>query len=107
MRYHFDTIDDVVLTDRTILLRSDINVPISNGKVLDDSRITSTISTLNLLLNRGAKIVIISHLGRPGGIVSQDLSLELVTKRLSHLMTFLLLLCPTVLGMLLVIILVK
>ena len=68
-----------------MLLRADLNVPLENGEVADDSRIRASLPTIELLRDRGASIVLVSHLGRPKG---QDPSLSMapVAKRLSELL---------------------
>lgn len=65
-----------------VLLRTDYNVPISGSSVLDSSRILGTLPTIEYLLSRGARVVIISHLGRPEGKVRKDLSLKPVSEAL-------------------------
>ncbi|OGD54015.1 phosphoglycerate kinase [Candidatus Bathyarchaeota archaeon RBG_13_38_9] len=71
---------------KKVLVRVDFNVPISNGEVDDDFRIRSTIHTLEYLSRRGAKIIIISHLGRPKGKPESYLSLKPVISRLKSLL---------------------
>ena len=80
------TVRDVPLDGKTILLRADYNVPLdSNGNIADDYRIVSSIPTVRYLTEeRGCKVVIISHLGRPKG-VDASLSLKLVAGRLQKL----------------------
>jgi phosphoglycerate kinase len=70
---------------KRVLLRADLNVPLENGEVADDSRIRASLPTIELLRDRGASIVLVSHLGRPKG---QDPSLSMapVAKRLSELL---------------------
>lgn len=80
------TIRDVPLDNQTILIRADYNVPMSDdGKVDDDLRIRASLPTINYLLERGCKIVIISHLGRPEGRDAK-FSLEPAAQRLAHLL---------------------
>ncbi len=64
------------IENKKILLRLDLNVPILNGEIADTNRIDKILPTLKFLLSKKAKIIIISHIGRPKGRVSKDLSLE-------------------------------
>lgn len=80
------TIRDLPLDGDTVLVRADYNVPLdSNGEISDDLRICSNIPTLEYLLDRGCKVVIISHLGRPNGR-EEKYSLAQVADRLSELL---------------------
>ena len=67
-------------------MRADYNVPIADGKIEDDYRITQSIPTLRALIEQNCKIVIVSHLGRPKGRVVDELSLKPVAKRLTQLL---------------------
>lgn len=80
------TIRDVDLYGKTVLLRADYNVPLKDGKITDDYRIKQSLPTLRYLLDRGAKIIISSHLGRPEGKRDDSLSLFPVAKRLQQLL---------------------
>ena len=71
---------------KKVLVRVDFNVPISNGEVDDDFRIRTSIPTIEYLARRGAKIIIISHLGRPKGKPEPHLSLKPVISRLKSLL---------------------
>lgn len=71
---------------RKILLRLDLNVPLSGGKVADDSRIRAVLPTLRWLLERKARVALLSHLGRPGGKVVEELRLKPVAERLGQLL---------------------
>ena len=64
------------LKNKNVILRLDLNVPIKNGNILDTNRIDKILPTLNFLLSKKAKIIIISHIGRPKGRVINELSLE-------------------------------
>lgn len=73
------------VTGKTVLVRCDFNVPLSDGKITDDRRITESLPTIKLLLEQGAKVVLTSHLGRPKG-VNPELSLAPVAARLNELL---------------------
>jgi len=73
------------LHGRRVILRCDLNVPIKDGAITDDGRIRASLPTLRLLLEQGAAVVILAHLGRPKGERKPELSLEPVGKRLSEL----------------------
>lgn len=76
------TIDDTDVAGRTVLVRADLNVPVSDGVVGDDFRIRSAVPTLAELRDRGARVVVCSHLGRPKG-VDPAFSMEPVGRALS------------------------
>lgn len=82
------TIRDLAESDvrgKVVLMRVDFNVPIEDGRVTDDTRIEATIPTLQWLQKRGARLVLVSHLGRPKGKPDPEYSLAPVAKRLSQL----------------------
>lgn len=74
------------LSGRRVIVRCDLNVPLADGVVTDDGRIRASLPTLNALLHRGAKVVVISHLGRPEGAPDERYSLRPVVQRLSELL---------------------
>ena len=76
----------IVLKNKKVLLRVDLNVPINNGAVTESSRIEKILPTINFLLKREAKIIIISHIGRPKGKYIKEMSLEPISKKLSQLL---------------------
>lgn len=80
------TIRDIDLDGKTVLLRADYNVPIKDGKIADDYRIKQSLPTVNYLLEHGVKLIICSHLGRPKGPKEAALSLFPVAKRLQQLL---------------------
>lgn len=81
------TIRDVPLEHRTVLIRADYNVPLTaEGKISDDYRLVQSLPTLRYLIKAGCKLVIMSHLGRPGGEYDAKFSLEPVAERLSELL---------------------
>lgn len=69
------SIRDLDLDNKAVLLRADLNVPIKNGVITDNTRISKVLPTINYLRSRGAKVIILSHLGRPDGQPDQ-ISLE-------------------------------
>lgn len=70
---------------KKVFVRVDFNVPLDNGKITDDTRIRSTLPTIEYLMEQGAKIILASHLGRPKGQVVEELRLNPAAKRLSEL----------------------
>ncbi len=80
------TLDMLDVKGKAVFLRLDLNVPIENGIILDDTRITATLPTIQKLLDEGAKLVIASHLGRPKGTVDKKYSLEPVGAKLAELL---------------------
>ena len=67
------------IENKSVILRLDLNVPIKNGKITDTNRIDKVMPTLEFLLKKKAKIIIISHVGRPKGKIVKELSLELIS----------------------------
>ena len=83
------SITDIDLRNKTVLVRVDFNVPLDKfGHIMDDRRIRYTLPTLHYLLNENCKIILISHLGRPGGKVIESLRMNPVLKRLKELLPF-------------------
>jgi phosphoglycerate kinase len=81
------TIEKVDLKGKRVFIRADFNVPIDeNGNITDDTRIRSTLPTINYALDAGAKVILASHLGRPKGKPSPQYSLAPVAKRLNRLL---------------------
>ena len=80
---------DIELAGKRVLIRQDLNVPVANGKVTSDQRITASIPTIRLALEKGAAVMVTSHLGRPKeGAWSEADSLVPVAARLSELLGF-------------------
>src|SRR5512138_1365000 len=79
------TIEDVDVEGKKVLVRVDFNVPIQDGKVTDDTRITAALPTLKYLLDHGAALILMSHLGRPKDGPDPKYSLKPVAERLSEL----------------------
>ena len=67
------------IENKSVILRLDLNVPIKHGKITDTNRIDKVMPTLEFLLKKKAKIIIISHVGRPKGKIVKELSLELIS----------------------------
>jgi 3-phosphoglycerate kinase len=80
------TVDDLEVAGRTVLVRSDLNVPLKDGVITDDKRIQASLPTIRDLAGRGARVVVPAHLGRPKGEVKPELSLRPVAQRLQELL---------------------
>jgi len=74
------------LAGKRVIVRCDLNVPLKDGKITDDGRVRASIPTLNALINQGARVVIVSHLGRPEGAPDAKYSLAPVAQRLCELL---------------------
>jgi phosphoglycerate kinase len=80
------SVKDLDLAGKRVLIRVDFNVPIKNGAIGDDTRIRSSLPTIRYALDKGATVILASHLGRPKGKPNPDYSLRPVAKRLSELL---------------------
>jgi len=80
------TIDDLDVADRRVLVRADLNTPMDGESIADDRRIRAAVPTISTLRDRGARVVVVSHLGRPKGEVVPQLSLAPVARRLAELL---------------------
>jgi len=80
------TINDIDVSGKTVLLRADYNVPLEDGVITDDYRIEKSLPTINALLKQNCRLVICSHLGRPKGKRNPEYSLKPVVKRLQSLL---------------------
>ena len=80
------TLKSFDLKDKRVLIRVDFNVPVENDRVVDDFRIRAALPTIQYCLNEGSKVILMSHSGRPNGIVEQDLSLMPAGEKLADLL---------------------
>ena len=83
----FKTLDDLGdLTGKTVLVREDLNVPMADGVVTDDTRLRATVATLCELADKGAKVLVLAHFGRPKGQPSEEFSLKKLAAPLAHVL---------------------
>lgn len=80
------SVRDVEVTGKVVFVRVDFNVPMEDGKITDDKRIRETLPTIQYLVEKGAKVVLASHMGRPNGEVVESLRLTPQAERLSELL---------------------
>ncbi len=86
MKQTLTDIDAASLAGRTVLVRADLNVPLDDGRITDDQRIRASLPTLRTLLDAEARVVVLSHLGRPKGKPDPASSLAPVAERLRELL---------------------
>jgi len=77
---------DIDVSGKRVFVRVDFNVPLENGVITDDTRIRETLPTIRYLIEKGAKVILASHLGRPKGKVVEEMRLTPAAKRLSELL---------------------
>lgn len=80
------TVKELIVKDKVVFLRLDLNVPLKDGHITDETRITASLPTIQYLMEQGCKIIMASHLGRPKTAEDKKYSLEPVGKRLSELL---------------------
>jgi len=80
------TVDQIEVRDKAVLMRVDFNVPLENGKITDDRRIAQALPTIRSILDRGGKLILMSHLGRPKGGPEAKYSLRPAARRLGELL---------------------
>lgn len=81
------TVKDIEVSGKRVLVRVDFNVPLNaQGRITDDSRIKATLPTIEYLIEAGARVILVSHLGRPHGKADNRLSLAIVGQRLSQIL---------------------
>jgi phosphoglycerate kinase len=86
---HFKKITDLTLDGKIVFIRTDMNVPIKDGVITDNTRILASLSTIKYALTNGAKVIIATHLGRPiEGTVTANDSVEVIASTLSTLLGF-------------------
>ena len=82
----FNRLKDCVVSNKSVILRVDLNVPIHNNQIEDDTRIRAVIPTLKYLVKNQAKVIVISHFGRPEGKFVDSMSLRQIVSRLQELL---------------------
>lgn len=80
------TIRDIDVKGKKVIVRCDFNVPQQDGAITDDNRIVAALPTINYLIEQGAKVILMSHLGRPKGEAKMEYTLQPVADRLSQLL---------------------
>lgn len=80
------TVRDIDVSGKRVLVRCDFNVPMKDGEITDDIRITAALPTIQYLQEQGAKVILMSHMGRPKGEAKPEFSLKPVADRLSKLL---------------------
>lgn len=80
------SIEDIDVKGKKVLVRCDFNVPIKDGVISNDKRIVAAMPTINYLMDKGAKLILCSHLGRPKGKFNPEFSLAPVAKRISEIL---------------------
>ncbi|MFC4775707.1 phosphoglycerate kinase [Paenibacillus sp. GCM10023252] len=80
------SVRNVEVAGKRVFVRVDFNVPLENGVITDDTRIRATLPTIKFLTDKGAKVILASHLGRPNGVVVEELRLTAAGERLAELL---------------------
>ena len=86
MNYNKKSIEDIEVAGKRVLCRCDFNVPTKDGKITSDKRIVAAMPTIEYLVNKGAKVILCSHMGKPKGEWKPELSLKVVAARISELL---------------------
>src|SRR5438445_12154386 len=80
------SISDLALSGKRVFMRVDFNVPLSDGRITDDTRIKAALPSIRYVIEKGGKLILASHLGRPEGKPEPKYSLKPVATRLSELL---------------------
>ncbi len=98
MTYNKKNIEDIEVAGKRVLVRCDFNVPLKDGVITSDKRIVEAIPTIKYLLDKGAKVILCSHMGKPKGEVNPKFTLAPVAARLSEILGFDVPLCADTIG---------
>ncbi len=96
--YNKKNVEDVDVAGKRVLVRCDFNVPQKDGVITSDKRIVEALPTIKYLMNKGAKVILCSHMGKPKGEVNPKYSLAAVAKRLTELLGVKVTLCADTIG---------
>jgi phosphoglycerate kinase len=91
-------LDDLQFEGKRVFLRADLNVPLKDGKITDDTRIQASLPTIRQILRKGGRLIIASHLGRPKGKRDESMSLMPVAERLAELLDRKVIMAPDVIS---------
>ena len=86
MNFNKKTIEDIDVAGKKVLVRCDFNVPLKDGVITDENRLNGALPTIKYLVEKGAKVILCSHMGKPKGEPKPELSLAPVAKRLSEML---------------------
>ena len=86
MSFNKKTIEDIEVKGKKVLVRCDFNVPLKDGVITDENRLNGALPTIKYLVEKGAKVILCSHMGKPKGEPKPELSLAPVAKRLSEML---------------------
>ena len=86
MNFNKKTIEDVQVKGKKVLVRCDFNVPLKDGVITDENRLNGALPTIKYLVEKGAKVILCSHMGKPKGEAKPEFSLAPVAKRLSEML---------------------